>query len=150
MKLNVQSMNEQNIDDVIALLPAQIAELSEIIGLSATLALVDKFGGLSFEMPYQLASKNGQWLVRELGEVIAQKLINHCQGERLYINNCDALRVYLRNLAIADTVLAKMETGLSRHRAIQETAPCFGITERRAYVILGQMAKTKPQLNLFD
>ncbi len=150
MKLNVQSMNEQNIYDVIALLPAQIAELSEIIGLSATLALVDKFGGLSFEMPYQLDSKNGQWLVRELGEVIAQKLINHCKGERLYINNCDALRVYLRNQAIACAVLAKMETGLSRHRAIQETAPEFGITERRAYVILGQMTKVKPQLNLFD
>lgn len=149
MKLDIYAMQSQNTEKILAMLPPQIVELSELIGLENTMMLVDKFGGLSFEMPHNLDTKNGAWLMRELGADIARVLIDRYKGETLYINNCDALRVYLRNVAFVEAVLGKMETGVAQYRAVQETAPVFGITERRAYDILKQMATPKSQLDLF-
>lgn len=150
MKLDIYAMHSQNTEQILAMLPEQIVELSELIGLDNTLRLVDKFGGLSFEMPHSTNTKNGAWLVRELGSDIACVLIDRYKGETLYINNCDALRIYLRNVAFVNAVLGKMETGVAQYRAIQETAPAFGITERWAYDILKQMTTPKSsQLNLF-
>lgn len=146
MKVDIHKMRDA--DDILSMLPEQIIELSDVIGLSATLTLVDKFGGLSFDIPHSTNTKNGGWLVRELGADIAQVLIDRHKGENLYINNCDALRVYLRNTALINAILARMETGTAQHRAIQETAPEFGITERRAYDILKQMTQTQSQLPL--
>ena len=149
MKLDINTMHSQNTEKILAMLPPQIVELSELIGLENTMMLVDKFGGLSFEMPHNLGTKNGAWLMRELGADIARVLIDRYKGETLYINNCDALRVYLRNVAFVEAVFGKMETGVAQYRAIQETAPVFGITERRAYDILKQMTTPKSQLDLF-
>lgn len=147
MKVDIRTMTHT--DTVTDMLPEQIKELVCLIGLTATLRLVDGFGGLSFEMPHSTNTKNGKWLVRELGADIANVLIDRHKGEKLYINNCDALRVYLRNRALVGAILACMETGTSQHRAVQETAPVFGITERRAYDILKEMTSGKAQLNLF-
>lgn len=147
MKVDIHTMTHT--DTATDMLPEQIKELVCLIGLTATLTLVDKFGGLSFEMPHSTNTKNGKWLVRELGADIAQVLIDHYHGDKLYINNCDALRVYLRNRSLVGAILACMETGTSQHRAVQETAPVFGITERRAYDILKEMTSDKAQLNLF-
>lgn len=147
MKVDIHTMTHT--DTVTDMLPEQIKELVCLIGLTATLTLVDKFGGLSFEVPHSADTKNGKWLVRELGADVAQVLIDHYHGDKVYINNCDALRVYLRNRALVGAILACMETGTSQHRAIQETAPVFGITERRAYDILKEMTEGKAQLNLF-
>lgn len=149
MKVDINTMHAQNTDDILAMLPIQILQFVELIGLSDTLKLVDRFGGLSLEIPHSIDSKNGQWLVRELGADVAYVLISHHRGEKVYINNCDALRVYLRNHALVGAILAKMETGTAQHRAVQETAPEFGITERRAYDILKEMTDKKEQLNLF-
>lgn len=147
MKIDIRSMTVT--DEVLSILPPQMAEISTLIGLTATLTLVDKFGGLSFEIPRSLNSKNGKWLVQELGADIAQIIINHYQGEKLYINNCDALRVYLRNHALVASIVSKMETGVSQHRAIQETALEFNITERRTYDILKDMTNNNSELSLF-
>ena len=149
MKVDINTMHAQNTDDIMAMLPEQIIQFVELIGLPATLHLVDRFGGVSLEIPHSTNGKNGAWLVRELGADIAQVLIAHYQGDKVYINNCDALRIYLRNHALVSAILARMETGIGQHRAIQETAPEFGITERRAYGILKQMTAGKAQLNLF-
>ncbi|MDI4507267.1 hypothetical protein [Moraxella lacunata] len=147
MKVDIHTMIHT--DTVTDMLPEQIKELVCLIGLTATMTLVDKFGGLSFGMPHSTNTKNGKWLVRELGADIANVLIDRHKGEKLYINNCDALRVYLRNRALVGAIIACMETGTSQHRAVQETAPVFGITERRAYDILKEMTNGKTQLNLF-
>ena len=99
-------------------------------------------------MPHSTNTKNGKWLVRELGADIAQVLIDHYHGDKLYINNCDALRVYLRNRSLVGAILVCMETGTSQHRAVQETAPVFGITERRAYDILKERTEGEAQPKL--
>lgn len=147
MKLDINTINDT--EKIMALLPPQIQEFVLVIGLSATLTLVNRFGGLSFEVPHGIDGKNGQWLVRELGFDVACAFVKQYQGSRVYINNCDALRGYLRNVALVDVILAKMETGIAQHRAIQETAPEFGISERRAYEILRQMTDSK-QPDLFN
>lgn len=149
MKVDIYKMQLQQTDKILDMLPEQIVELTQLIGFDNAMTLVDKFGGLSFEMPHSADTKNGKWLVRELGADVAQVLIDHYHGDKVYINNCDALRVYLRNRALVGAILACMETGTSQHRAIQETAPVFGITERRAYDILKEMTEGKAQLNLF-
>lgn len=137
MKIDVNAINDT--EKIMALLPPQIVELSELIGFEKTMTLVKKFGGLSFEMPHSANTANGQRLVRELGAEVAQVLIDRYKGDKLYINNCDALRVHLRNHALVANIVSKMETGVSQHRAIQETALEFNITERRTYDILKEM-----------
>lgn len=149
MKVDIHAMQLQETDKILAMLPTQIVELIELIGFDNAMTLVNKFGGLSFEMPHSTDTKNGQRLVRELGADVAEVLIDRYRGDKLYINNCDALRVYLRNQAFVKSVLSVMEMGVSQYQAIQETAPIFGITERRAYDILKEMTATKSQMNLF-
>lgn len=146
MKVDIQTIQAK--DEILARLPEQIIELSEIIGLNATLNMVEHLGGLSFDVPSSLDTKNGKWLSGIIGTDNAERLINYYGGDRLYVNNCDALRVHLRNVALVNAIFAKMETGTARHRAVQETAPEFGITDRRAYDILKQMTTAKSQLAL--
>ena len=150
MKLDIYAMHlQQAQDNILHLLPTQILQFAQLIGLPAALRLVDKFGGVSLEIPCHIEGKNGAWLVRELGVDVAKVLIAQYQGDKVYINNGDALRIYLRNRALADAILARMETGVARHRAVQEVAPEFGITERRAYGILKQMTEGEKQFDLF-
>lgn len=146
MKVDIQTIQAK--DEILARLPEQIIELSEIIGLNATLNMVEHLGGLSFDVPSTLDTKNGKWLSSIIGIDNAKKLIAYYGGDSLYVNNCDALRIHLRNAALVSAIFAKMETGTSRHRAVQETAPEFGITERRAYDILKQMTQSQSQLPL--
>lgn len=149
MKVDIHAMQAQETDKILAMLPTQIVELIELVGFDNAMTLVNKFGGLSFEMPHSTNTANGQRLVCELGAEVAQVLIDRYKGEKVYINNCDALRVYLHNVAFIDAVMSIMETGVSQYQAIQEIAPAFGITERRAYDILKEMTATKSQMNLF-
>lgn len=149
MKVDIHAMQLQETDKILSMLPEQIVELIELIGFDNAMTLVNKFGGLSFEMPHSTNTANGQRLVRELGADVAQVLIDRYRGDSVYIGNCDALRVYLRNQALVGAILARMETGASQYQAIQETAPEFGITERRAYDILKEMTGEGLQLNLF-
>lgn len=149
MKVDIHAMQLQETDKILAMLPTQIVELIELIGFDNAMTLVKKFGGLSFEMPHSTNTANGQRLVRELGADVAELLIDHYRGDSIYISNCDALRVYLRNQALANAILARMETGVSQYQAIQEIAPAFGITERRVYDILREMTGEGSQLNLF-
>lgn len=146
MKVDIKTIQAK--DEILARLPEQIIELSELIGLDATLSMVEHLGGLSFDVPSTLDAKNGKWLSNIIGIDNAKKLIAYYGGDSLYVNNCDALRIHLRNAALVSAIFAKMETGTAQHRAIQETAPEFGITERRAYDILKQMTQTKSQLAL--
>lgn len=149
MKIDIHKVQLQETDKILSMLPEQIVELIELIGFDNTMTLVNKFGGLSFEMPHSTNTTNGQRLVRELGADVAQVLIDRYRGDSIYINNCDALRVYLRNQALANAILSRMETGVSQYQAIQEIAPEFGITERRVYDILREMTGEGSQLSLF-
>lgn len=149
MKVDIHKVQLQEADKILDMLPTQIVELIELIGFDNTMTLVNKFGGLSFEMPHSTNTTNGQRLVRELGADVAEVLIDRYRGDSIYINNCDALRVYLRNQALVGAILARMETGVSQYQAIQEIAPEFGITERRVYDILREMTGEGSQLSLF-
>lgn len=60
MKVDIQTIQAK--DEILARLPEQIIELSELIGLPATLAMVEHLGGLSFDVPSTLDTKNGKWL----------------------------------------------------------------------------------------
>lgn len=149
MRIDTHTLRQQATERIVSMLPDQIKEFGELIGFEAALLLVEHLGGLSFEMPQSLDSKNGKWLVAILGKSAAQKLIDVYGGDSTYINNCDALHRELRNLALCDAIYARMETGVSHYRAVQETAPQFGLTERRVYDILKQMNSPVMQLGLF-
>lgn len=149
MKIDIHKVQVQETDKILSMLPEQIVEMIELIGFDNAMILVNKFGGLSFEMPHSTNTTNGQRLVRELGADVAEVLIDRYRGDSIYISNCDALRVYLRNRALVGAILSRMETGVSQYQAIQEIAPALGITERRAYDILKEMTAGKAQLNLF-
>lgn len=136
MKKTSMQMMKTHENSLYELMPESIQHLVDVIGMSATLALIEAFGGLDYHMPKSMQTDNARRLISVVGRSATAKLIHAYGGERVYINRCESLRLMLRNQAFFHAVLSKMEAGMSQTRAIQETAPVFDITERYAYEIV--------------
>lgn len=131
------------------MMPKSIQELVDLIGMDETLRLIEAFGGLDYQIPKSMQANNAKRLLSVIGQVATAKLIQTYGGERVYINRCESLRLELRNQAFFYAVLAKMETGVSQTRAIQEVAPVFDISERYAYDIIKKQSIQDPMDDLF-
>ncbi len=149
MKKTSMQMMKTHENSLYELMPESIQHLVDVIGMSATLALIEAFGGLDYHMPKSMQADNARRLINVVGRLATAKLIHTYGGERVYINRCESLRLMLRNQAFFNAVLSKMEMGMSQTRAIQEIAPMFDITERYAYELLKQQQTPEPKY-LFD
>lgn len=130
-----------NTDDfyrVADLLPRAIAEMVDVIGMDATIRLVEELGGADFDMP--VGSKDSyrlSVLKNILAEAEVDALLAVYGGARIYIPRCEAALRELRNQRFAVHVRVLMEQeGLSQKAAVQKLIAGYGITERWAYEIL--------------
>lgn len=75
-------------------LPPSIRDLVDLVGFSATMALVKAYGGIHInKVPVHGAREHGAIrarLIELMGEEAALKLIQVYSGERLYIARCEA------------------------------------------------------------
>ena len=109
------------------LLPGNVREIAGIIGLPATLKLVEHFGGTRTWVPGKLIKSHP--IVKAIGVNRARQLIEHFGSERIDIPKCDAA---LRTLPDAE-IIQKLKT---EKRA--DVAREYGLTERRVYMIQTQ------------
>lgn len=111
-------------------LPQSIQELSDLIGLPATLAMVKAYGGVDLKVPVRTRSggKTRGDLIALLGTVATERLILNYGGERLAVARCAAALRHQRNIEI----IAAYDAGQMPARL----ARAYGMTERNVRHIL--------------
>ena len=111
-------------------LPESLREVVDLIGLAATLRLVEQFGGMiALYVPREIEADHQ--LAAELGLPAARKLAGHYGGD------------YLRNIPRCASGLRRIRNAEIRRRSRAEPAPklalAFGLTERQIWTILGEV-----------
>ena len=111
----------------ISLLPAAVQAIARLIGLPATLKLVEDFGGLTL---YLLAD-----LARRIGPEAAQILARHYAVTPLYVPNCKPVLLRARDAALLKDRQQLAREGLTERRIVQCLALRYHITERHVWTI---------------
>ncbi|MEX0745299.1 MAG: Mor transcription activator family protein [Phycisphaeraceae bacterium] len=111
-------------------LPQSLAEVAEVIGLAATLALVEHAGGVRIYVPESLGDDHR--LVEWLGQEAAALLSEAFAMEELVVPRCAAALRQVRN--------RRMRFERQEHGARPaELALRYGLTERQVYTILADV-----------
>ena len=87
----------------ISLLPAAVQAIARLIGLPATLQLVENFGGLTLRLPVGAREAGQQMLAdlsRRIGPEAAQILARHYAVTPLYVPNCKPVLLRARDAAL--------------------------------------------------
>lgn len=124
------------------LLPANIRRLVELIGLSATLKLMEVYGGAYCYVPKPADLSADHALVQLLGIEAAQALAREVQGDRLRLaRGCAAVRA-VRDAAIVHDyyVLHQSQVALARK---------YRLDERTVRAIVNRTALPMAQADLF-
>lgn len=108
------------------LLPPSLREIREVIGVAATLRMVEGCGGIRVFIPKRPRPEHR--LQRILGEEAFRLLSARYGGETLSVPRADRIVRRLRNLTIA----AAYDTGMP----VRELARRHQLTERQVYAIL--------------
>lgn len=99
-------------------LPATALDLANLIGLPATLALIDEFGGTDISVPIERHGKAAaffQRIVDVVGEEAAASISKVHGGCRLYIPRCVKTRQVLRDMEIVQAFDAMtLETSVNK------------------------------------
>ncbi|MEX0732863.1 MAG: Mor transcription activator family protein [Aquisalimonadaceae bacterium] len=121
-------------------LPARIAEIAEVVGMSAALELVQGWGGLRVYVPEQLQSDHP--LARALGVSAARALAARYGREKIDVPRCVAAVRAARDECIRRDHAA----GVSA----RQLAITYQLTERAIWKILARHAEPNPTGDLFD
>jgi hypothetical protein len=133
----------------VRLLPASVQDLVKVIGLTATLALVNQYGGTTLLIP-QGKTRAGEQLFAKLAETIGEpemaKLAEHCRDrEPIYIPFCEAaLRIVRDRLIRRDFDAYTVE--YSANKAVAKLARAHGISDRRIWIILKSIESIPDQM----
>ncbi len=121
------------------LLPPSIHEVAEVIGMPATLRLVERFGGTTLLLP-KGATRTGrsslQRLSGKVGGAVAEALAHHFGGEPFYVPRCDTALRRLRDLDICETFEARVRQGHTANQVVADLAILHKISDRRIWIIL--------------
>lgn len=102
------------------LLPASIKELIDVIGVPASISIVEERGGVRLCVPKKANPEH--WLNKLIGEESFKALVDYYQGEEIEIPRCvEALRGYKEQ-----QILHASRQGASNAQLAQQ----FGYTER--------------------
>lgn len=130
-----------NLEQVRALLPVQVQEIAELIGLPDALRLVEQLGGTTWEFA-KGRNRDGQIRVAALGDLLgeetATRLTGHLGGEKLYIPKCDAALRRLRDLEMNRQFEQAVREGVSANTVVNELARAYKLSDRRVWKILKQ------------
>lgn len=123
----------------IELLPASMAELADIIGLPAVLALMKAFGGTELWVPQKLSHAHA--LVGAIGPEAAQTLCEYMAGERCKVPRGAEIIREIRNRAIR----RERREGAK----LDELALRYEITDRQVLNILNSEPADDSQQDMF-
>lgn len=129
----------------ISLLPAAVQAIARLIGLPATLQLVENFGGLTLRLPVGAREVGQQMLAdlsRRIGPEAAQILARHYAVTPLYVPNCKPVLLRARDAALLKDRQQLARQGLTERRIVQCLALRYHITERHVWSIF---KKPSPQ-----
>lgn len=123
----------------IADLPPRLAELAALIGLAATLRLVECRGGTKIYVPDRATADH--WLVRIIGLPALQQLVAEHRRDMLELDR-----------AVAALRAARDREIIARHAAGESTAKLaleYGLTQRQIFSILARVARPCDQPDMF-
>lgn len=121
-------------------LPVSVQNISQIIGLTAALALVNKFGGTEIRMPAMgqgSSSGHYQGLVEAIGHEATCKLAENYSGDEIYIPNCTTTRRILRDIEIVRAFDA-LTPDISSRKAISKLASEYHLSSRMVEKIVNR------------
>ncbi len=133
------------LEQVRALLPEQIQEIAEAIGLPATQRLVQELGGTTWPVSKgvrRLGIIRHEALKEVIGETAAQIMAERWGNETLYIAKCDAPLRRLRDLEIHRKFEQAVREGVSANTVVSELARAYKLSDRWVWVILKQPLDT--------
>lgn len=139
-----------NVDNAQHLLPESIRDMVDVIGLPATMQVVELLGGLSIKFPQRGVSLHPEveMLRPQLGDKVLAQLADCFVGGTIYIPRCEAALRHIRNQRFVDEVAALTEDGLSTTAAIMRLCPKYKISDRTAWKILSKDVSQHQQLPL--
>lgn len=123
----------------VSMLPRAVQAIAKLIGLPATLKLVEDFGGLTLRLPVG-AREAGRQLLRDLSRSIgpdaAGILARHYAVTPLYIPNCKPALTRARDVALLKDRRWLAGKGLPERRIVQCLALHYHVSERHVWTIL--------------
>ncbi|WP_447880407.1 Mor transcription activator family protein, partial [Serratia fonticola] len=133
------------------LLPPIVLDLIKLIGYQDTAKLISKIGGITFPVSQGMRNKDNfrrDYIVQAVGKDSAEKIERQLGGDVIYIPRCaSALREW-RNLELVREYRALLATGVSGRRALLKLCPQYGISDRRAQIILARYCDAGKQMGL--
>lgn len=123
-------------EDCTSLLPGVLREIEPLIGMAATLRLVEAYGGVRLYVPRQMHARHP--LARLLGLDAAQRLAEMFGGEEHF----DIPRA----VAIARQVRNRQLRSERNEKSQRELALQYGLTERQVRNILGDQDDAQQEL----
>lgn len=135
-------MNERSLHQVVADdLPPRLAELASIIGLPATLRLVEARGGTRVYVPERATADH--WLASLIGLPALERLVAHHSRESMELDRAAAALRAARDRHI----VARVKSGGASTAAI--ALEC-GLTQRQVFNILARAEPADDQPDLFQ
>lgn len=123
----------------LAALPPTIRELAGEIGLAATMALVENFGGLTLKIPLG-ETKPGRDALEDLssriGEKAASLIAARYGGTRLYVPNCKQALIRARDIAMLGERRKMESEGMSGREIVMALARRHNLSDRYVWRIL--------------
>lgn len=122
-------------------LPESVQEMIEVIGLQATLLIVEERGGIRLCVPRSVKDTN--WLTQLIGRESMIKLVDYYCGEEIDIPRCaSAIKA-----AQDQKIFEKLKEGVSQAALARE----FGYTERGIRKLKKRLEETSyyDQVSLF-
>lgn len=120
------------------LLPGELREIAQLIGIPATMALAGKYGGVGLYVPKELRADHP--LIALIGAENAQKLSQHYPGDEIEIGKAEAALREIRNQEIRSLYPKLSQRALALK---------YKTTERNIRLILGECARNDDQMTLF-
>lgn len=121
-------------------LPDTVQNISQIIGLPAALALVNKFGGTEIRMP-RAGDGNPeglyQQLVETIGDAATRELAKSYAGDEIYIPTCFKTRKVLRDIEMV-RVYEALIRDISCRQAIKNLASEYHLSSRQVEKIVNR------------
>lgn len=130
-----------DLERVRSLLPQQIQDIAEAIGLPATQRLVEELGGTTWPVAKgvrRLGIIRHEALKEVVGEHAAGILAERWGNVPLYIAKCDAPLRRLRDLEINRQFEQAVRDGVSANAVVTELARSYSLSDRRIWEILKQ------------
>ena len=130
-----------NLDQVKGLLPKQLLEIADAIGLPAAQRLVEELGGTTWPVAKgvrRLGIIRHEALKEVVGETAANIMAERWANVPLYIPKCDAALRRVRDLEINRQYVQGVREGVSANTLVAELARTYKLSDRRIWEILKQ------------